>query len=193
MFSPRSLHRLAVIAICCLLPIAAVAQDKSFPVAVINLDKVFNNYKKHALRLQPLRENAKELDESVQVRQVEIETTLNQLRKAMPGSQEQVRIQQTLLKLQNDLRIFVETERAKLQKREVGILITTQKDVDEQIKKICQDRGLKLVLRQNSAADESQPLPEILKNLNRDVVYQDGLDITDDVLNALNEKKPDGT
>ena len=186
--SATSFRRIALFAVAFLSSFSAiaVAQDKSFPIATINLDKVFNNYKKHAERLQPIRDSAKELDESVQVRQVEMETTANQFRKAPPGTPEQLRLQQQLVKLQNDLRIFVEGERQKIQKREVGALVATQRDVDEQIKKICKERGLKLVLRQNSAPEESQPLQEVLKNLNRDVIFQDGLDITEDVLRALN-------
>ena len=176
------------------LPAAVVAQDKNFPIAVVNLDKLFNGYKKHAERLQPIREGAKELDESVQIRQVEMETAANQLRKAMPGSPDQLRLQQQLVKLQNDLRIFLETERQKLQKREVSALIATQKDVDAQIKKTSKERGLKLVLRQYPPPEENQPLQEVVKNLNRDVVYhEEGLDITDEVLKALNETKPNGT
>lgn len=176
------------------LPAAVGAQDKSFPIAVVNLDKVFNGYKKHAERLQPIREGAKELDEAVQIRQVEMETTANQLRKAMPGSPDQLRLQQQLIKLQNDLRIFLETERQKLQKREVSALIATQKDVDDQIKKTSKERGFKLVLRRYPLPEENQPLQEVVKNLNRDVVYhEEGLDITDEVLSALNETKPNGT
>ncbi len=176
------------------LPAAVVAQDKNFPIAVVNLDKLFNGYKKHAERLQPIREGAKELDESVQIRQVEMATAANQLRKAMPGSPDQLRLQQQLVKLQNDLRIFLETERQKLQKREVSALIATQKDVDAQIKKTSKERGLKLVLRQYPPPEENQPLQEVVKNLNRDVVYhEEGLDITDEVLKALNETKPNGT
>lgn len=170
-----------------LAPALTFGQDKALPIAVINLDKVFNGYKKHAERLQPLRDSAKELDESVQVRQVELESTANQLRKAAPGTPDQLKFQQQLLKLQNELRVYVETERQKIQKREVSALITTQKDVDEQIKKICKERGVKLVLRQNSAPEENQSLQEVIKNLNRDVIYQEGLDITDDVLKALND------
>jgi Skp family chaperone for outer membrane proteins len=178
----------------CLVAAPVFAQDKTFPVAVVNLDKVFNGYKKHAERLQPIREGAKDLDESVQIRQVEMETTANQLRKAMPGSPDQLRLQQQLVKLQNDLRIFVETERLKLQKREVGALIGTQKDVDEQIKKLSKERGFKLVLRQYPPPEENQALQEVIKNLNRDVVYhEEGLDITDEVLKALNATKADGT
>lgn len=177
-----------------LLTASISAQDKSFPIAVVNLDKVFNGYKKHAARLQPIRESAKELDEAVQIRQVEMETTANQLRKAMPGSPDQLRLQQQLIKLQNDLRIFLETERQKLQKSEVSALIATQKDVDEQIKKTSKERGFKLVLRQYPPPEVNQPLQEVVKNLNRDVVYyEDALDITDEVLEALNEIKPNGT
>jgi Skp family chaperone for outer membrane proteins len=194
MSSPIFIRATLLVSLFLGLPAAVVAQDKNFPIAVVNLDKLFNGYKKHAERLQPIREGAKELDESVQIRQVEMETAANQLRKAMPGSPDQLRLQQQLVKLQNDLRIFLEAERQKLQKREVSALIATQKDVDAQIKKTSKERGLKLVLRQYPPPEENQPLQEVVKNLNRDVVYhEEGLDITDEVLKALNETKPNGT
>jgi Skp family chaperone for outer membrane proteins len=190
--TPNSYLRIGLlfILIALLAGTSLVAQEKpaDLPIAVINLDQAFNGYKKHAERLAPIREGFKELDESVQIRQVELETAANQFRKATPGSPEQVRLQGQVQKLQNDLRIYVEQERQKLQKREVTAMIATQRDVDEQIKKICKARGLKLVLRQNNQPEETQPLQELLKSLNRDVLYQDGLDITDDVLKALNEK-----
>jgi len=171
------------------LPVISLAQEKAadFPVAVLNLDKVFAAFKKHAERLEPLRESAKELDETVQVRQVEMETAANQLRKAPPGSPEQQRAQMQIVKLQTELRQFVDQERQKLQKRELATIITSQREIDERVKKICKERGLKLVLRQYSPPDENQPLQELAKNLNRDVIYQEGLDITDDVIKALNE------
>jgi len=174
---------------------ALIGQEKpaDLPVAVINLDQVFNNYRKHAERLAPIREGVKELDESVQVRTVEMETTANQLRKATPGSPEQLRLQGQLVKLQNELRIFVDQERQKLQKQEAGVLVATGRDVDELIKRLCKERGIKLVLRQYNPPADNQPLPEVIKNLNRDVLYSDGLDITEDVIKALNEKNADGT
>jgi Skp family chaperone for outer membrane proteins len=171
------------------------AQEKpaDLPIAVINLDQVFNGYKKHAERLAPVREELKDFDEAVQVRQVELETAANQLRRATPGTPEHIRLQGQAIKLQNDLRVFVEQERQKLQKREASVLVATHRDVDEQIKKFCKDRGLKLVLRQYNPPADNQPLQEVLKGLSRDVIYQDGLDITEDVIEALNETKPDGT
>ena len=188
---PYSTSRLLVCVFAGLLalPVISLAQEKAadFPVAVLNLDKVFAAFKKHAERLEPLRESAKELDETVQVRQVEMETAANQLRKAPPGSPEQQRAQMQIVKLQTELRQFVDQERQKLQKRELATIITSQREIDERVKKICKERGLKLVLRQYSPPDENQPLQELAKNLNRDVIYQEGLDITDDVIKALNE------
>jgi Skp family chaperone for outer membrane proteins len=163
------------------------ADKHELPIAVLNMDKVFAGYKKHSERLQPLRDSAMQLDETVKVRQVELETTANQLRRVQPGSPEQQRLQVLAVKLQTELRQFVEQERQKLQKREVSVLVASQADINEQVKKICQTRGLKLVLRQNELPTEDQPLQEVLKNLGRDVIYQDGLDITDEVLKALNK------
>jgi Skp family chaperone for outer membrane proteins len=184
----------AVLAVLLAIVLSPVAHgDDKLPIAVVNVDKLFNGYKQHSDRLAPLRESAKELDETVQVRQVELETTANQLRKTPPGTPEQLQLQAKALKLQNDLKVFVETERQKLQKREVSAIIASQKDMDGVIKKICKDRGIKLVVRTYNPPDENQPLQEVVKSLNRDVVFEDGLDITDDVLKALNEGKPSGS
>jgi Skp family chaperone for outer membrane proteins len=178
-----------VAAVCFTLLVPSLRADDKLPIAVVNVDKLFSDYKAHAERLAPLRESAKELDETVQVRQVELETTANQLRKAQPGTQEQLQLQAKLLKLQNDLKVFVETERQKLQKREVSAILASQKEMDEVIKRICKERGIRLVVRGYNPPDENQPLQEVVKSLSRDVVYEDGLDITDDVLKALNAGK----
>jgi Skp family chaperone for outer membrane proteins len=187
----RSLAGLLLVLLCLSAPVRAQenspADKHELPIAVLNMDKVFAGYKKHSERLQPLRDSAMQLDETVKVRQVELETTANQLRRAQPGSPEQQRLQVLAVKLQTELRQFVEQERQKLQKREVSVLVASQADINEQVKKICQTRGLKLVLRQNELPTEDQPLQEVLKNLGRDVIYQDGLDITEEVLKALNK------
>ena len=37
-----------------------------------------------------------------------------------------------------------------------------------------------------------QPLPDIYKALNRGILYEDGLDITDEILKALSSPSPTG-
>ena len=67
-----------------------------------------------------------------------------------------------LVKLQNELQQFVNTERQNLQKKEVAVyagVLPAARRGDQQVR---QGHGLKLVLRQyETSLDESQPLPDI--------------------------------
>ena len=61
------------------------------------------------------------------------------------------------------------------------------------MKPYCKAKGLRLVLRtHNGSLDENQSQQQILQTLNRGVLYDDGLDITDDVLKLLVEKSEKG-
>ena len=60
------------------------------------------------------------MEKKAQLRQIELETVVGQLRKAPPGSPELQRLQQQAAKLQTELQQFVAKERETLQKREAA-------------------------------------------------------------------------
>src|SRR4030095_11148132 len=110
----------------------------------------------------------------------------SQARKAQPGSAESLRLQQQALKLQVELQQHVATTRQAVQKKEAAVLIECFQQLDAQVSKFAKARGLKLVIKNaDTSLDASQPLPDVLKALNRGVLYAEDLDITDDILKAL--------
>jgi len=156
------------------------------PIALVNVDRILKSFKPLQEKLDPIKAEAKELDGTLQVRQAEIETVGSHLRAAQPGSPDQQRLQRQLVKLQNDLQQFIATERQKLNSKEVTIYVGLFRQIDAEISKYAKAHALKLVIRQHeSSYDEGQPLPEILKALNRGILYEDNLDITDEILKAL--------
>jgi Skp family chaperone for outer membrane proteins len=153
---------------------------------MVNVDRILRTHKPLLEKLEPLKATSKELDATVQVRQVEIEGVAEKLRKALPGTPEQQRLQVQIVKLQNELQQFINTERQKLNKKEVAVYVALFKQLDEEINKYAKSHQLKLVLRQyETSYDENQPLPDILKALNRTILYEEGLDITDQILKAM--------
>jgi len=155
-------------------------------VGIVNLDKLFKTHKPFQDKLTPLKDEAKELDKKLQVRQAEFDKVVADLGKAAPGSPEFSRLQQTAQKLNTDLQRFIATERGNLQTKEASLYVTFYKQVDAEIAKLAKAKGLKLVIRdQDASFDEKQQVNDLLKTLNRTVLYQDGLDITDDLLKAL--------
>ena len=164
--------------------VSAAAADP--PVGIVNLEKVVKNHKPFQDKLNPLKEQAKEIEKSLQVRKAEFDTVAAAFRKAAPGSPEAQRLGAQAGKLQGDLQQYASTEQANIQKKELGLYMTFYKQIDAEVAKVAKAKGLKLVLRdQDYSFDENQAVNEMAKTLGRNVLFQDGLDITDDVVKAL--------
>jgi len=165
------------------------------PIALVNVDRICKTHQPFLKQLEPLKDLAKEVDQSVQVRQAELETAAVQFRNAQPGSPESQRLQMQVIKLQNELQQFVNSERQKLQQKEAAIFLAFHKQLDTEIGKYAKAHGIKLVVRQFETSLEGgdeRPLPEIIQILNRTILFEEGLNITDDILKAL-AAKPAGS
>ena len=166
-----------------------VAQEvNSFPVALVNMDRVFKHQPLQD-KLTPIKEADAELAKTVQLRTAELETAVNKFRAAAPGSPESQRLQQQAAKLQAELQQFVQKERGDLQKREAAIFLAFYRELENEVRKYAKAKGIKLVIRQKEAPlDENQSPQQTLLSINREVLFEDGLDITDDILKALDAR-----
>jgi Skp family chaperone for outer membrane proteins len=120
---------------------------------------------------------------------VEIDTLQRRLQSPPQTGEDRDRLQVQLAKLQTELRLFVERERATVQKRELGLQVELYKQVREVVAKLAKQRGLKLVfVRPELSVDSQNPL-EAGRAINGLLLYEEeGLEITDDVLTALAER-----
>jgi len=165
---------------------AALSAADPLPIALLNVDRILKDYKPLNDKLDPLKAEAKELDAAIQVRQAELETVGNQLRQVLPGSPDQQRLQIQLVKMQGDFQRFVAEGRSKLQNKEATTYLAFFRKLDAEISKYAKANGLKLVVRQSETSlDDGQPLQDVFKALNRSILYEEGLDITDAILKAL--------
>jgi Skp family chaperone for outer membrane proteins len=166
--------------------IAKLPAADPLSIALVNVDRILKDYKPLNDKLDPLKAEAKELEAAVQVRQAEIETVGNQLRQTLPGSPDQQRLQIQLVKMQGDFQRFVADGRNKLQTKEATTYLAFFRQLDAEISKYAKTNGLKLVVRQSETSlDDGQPLQDVFKALNRSILYEEGLDITDPILKAL--------
>jgi Skp family chaperone for outer membrane proteins len=90
--------------------------------------------------------------------------------------------------MQGDFQRFVAEGRNKLQNKEATTYLAFFRQLDTEISKYAKANGIKLVLRQSETSlDDGQSLQDIFKALNRQILFEDSLDITDPILKALND------
>jgi Skp family chaperone for outer membrane proteins len=176
---------LALLMLTALAPALNADDNKSdLPIALIDVGYIFKNYKPAAEKLAALKPALQELEKTVQLRQVEIEQVQRKLASPKEG-EDRAKLQQQFAKLQQELRVFVETERQSLQKRELQIQADIDKLVQAEVQRIAKERGLKLVVVRPRGNLESQDAGELNRTLNQLVIFEDGLDLSEEVLKAL--------
>ena len=175
----------------------AAAQEKgaeqSFPIGILNVEKIAQQYKPFQMKVAALQEEGKEANTAVALKQSEAQAVANDLQKAMPGSAEALKLQMQLLRLQRELQQFVAENQQKFREKDLKVSLSLHREIDEVLRPYCKAKGLKLVVRtQNGSLDENQNQQQIAQALGRGVLFEDGLDITEDVLKLLVEKSGKG-
>ncbi|MCE9527659.1 MAG: OmpH family outer membrane protein [Planctomycetales bacterium] len=176
---------------------ATVAQDKpaesTLPIGLINIEKIGQQHKPFVKQVAELQEQAKELQGSAALRQGELQTVVNDLQKTAQGTAEFQKLQNQAARLQRELQSFVAEGQQKIRDTDLKNSLALHREIDEVLKPYCKSKGLKLVIRMpGNSLDEKQSPQQILQALSRGVFYEDGLDITDDVLKLLAEKSEKG-
>ena len=194
----RSVFAVLLMAVC-LGMATAVGQDqpkgsdKSLPIGLVNIERIAQKHKPVVDQLATLQEEAQELQKSANLKQSELETVRSELQKAAPGSPESQKLQNQFGRLQRELQTFVQEGQQKMQKKDLQLSLSLHREITEVLKPYCKAKGIRLVVRtQNSSLDEDQTPQQILQALNRGVLYEEGLDITDDVLKLLAERAEKG-
>ncbi len=179
-------HVCATCLVVLLVCVCSASAAEPLPVGLVNVDRILKEFKPLNEKIDPLKAEAKELDGAIQVRQAELETVANQARQTQPGSPEFQRLQIQLVKMQTDLQQFVAKGRHDLQQKEAAVYLSFFRQLDTEVGKYAKANGLKLVLRQyETSFEEGQSLQDVAKALNRTILYEEGIDITDTILKAL--------
>ena len=102
-------------------------------------------------------------------------------------------MQEQFVQLQLELQAFVQEGQQKFRDKDLKLSLSLHREIEQVLKPYCKAKGLKLVVRMhNNSLDENQNAQQILQALNRGVLYEEGLDITADVLKLLAERSEKG-
>jgi len=176
-----------------ILPASLAAQEKpadpSLPIGLLNIEKIAQQHKPFQKKVAALQEQAKEIQASATLKQTELETVRGELQRAAPNSQEAKKLQEQYVRLQRELQTFVQEGQQKVRDKDLNLSHSLHREIEQVLKPYCKSKGLRLVIRtQNSSLDENQTPQQILQAINRGVLYEEGLDITADVLKLLLEQ-----
>jgi len=155
-------------------------------IAVVDLAKVFDNHKRLSEKREAVRRDAQDAQDKLKVLVEAAKKLQDELKIHKPGSADHTRIQKELQEKGAAIQKFQKEQVQELQKMEAEIFQETYKRAVEEIQRIAEARGLRLVLRYQADNTDSKDPKKLMESLSRQVLYEKGLDITDEVVQAVN-------
>jgi Skp family chaperone for outer membrane proteins len=155
-------------------------------VAVLDVARIFEEEAALKRQVDALQRDLDKAESYVKSRRSEYADLNASLQHHHPSTGEYRAIKQKMEKLDADLAIHINLQKRQFVDRQGVMYGEAFERIQSKAKTLCDDRRINLALRLiDNPFDRSDP-KAIFANLNKTVIYHDGIDITDDVIQALN-------
>lgn len=162
------------------------AKNAPFPVAVVDINKVMNGYKRLAERREELVRDFQVNEETVKSRVAEMQSLAEEVKRMKDGSEDQKKAFQELQTKQKAFEQFRRELQQSVAEKQSKLMLWAYGKIVDQIQQYADARSIKLVVQYHSVPTEDKTAQEIMSALQRQVIYQNALDITDEILQGLN-------
>jgi outer membrane protein len=162
-------------------------------VAIIDLSYIFKNHARFKAMTEGMRAEVLRAEDALKASRTEIETLTkrlndlgNELRKDSP---EYKQLDADLTRKKIDLSTQVSQQKKEFLEKEAKIYFSVYQEVIDEVKYFSERNRISLVMRFNGDPVTDSDPQEILKQLNKSVVYYNaGIDITPMILDSLNRR-----
>jgi Skp family chaperone for outer membrane proteins len=155
-------------------------------VAVLDVAKVFKEHQGFDAKMKAIKSEAEGLKAQIQQQQDAIKSEAQELGNYEPGSPDRNQLEATLEQKQAALRTKARQAEADLLNREAKIYYDTYQQMKSIVSSLASQHGISLVLRFDSGPIDSTNRPEVIKGVNRAVVFHRRLDLTKMVIGQMN-------
>jgi len=164
----------------------APAPQSGGAIALVDVNMIFNNHQRFKMQMEEMRTDVERAEATVQKERQAIQRLGEQLEQYQ-GTRDYRAMEQDIAERQTKLAIQVRRQQREFLEREARIYHNTYKEIWQAVDYFCRNQNIAMVLRFNrDPADTSKP-EEVLRDINKPVVWhRNGLDITDRILADIN-------
>jgi outer membrane protein len=160
-------------------------------VAIVDLAYIFEQHQGFKVRSDALKGEA-ETAEAVLKREGEaLRQLVDKLNEFKPGSPEYKQMEEEIAKREADLKVKLHIQRKEFIQKEAKVYYTVYQEIFQEVQAFCQANGIMLVLRFDGNSIDPDNPPEVVKQMQKLVVYNDRqIDITPIILERLARRQP---
>jgi Skp family chaperone for outer membrane proteins len=155
-------------------------------IAVIDVGVVFEKHPRFKASMDSLKAEIDATEKSWKEEATKINAMIEQLKQMKSDSPDYHRIEKEIATRQADFNVNKALKNKELMEKQGKIYFNTYAEVESAVKEFCGHYNVALVIRYNSKPVDSSDPQEILRGIQRPIVFiKPGYDITDDIINML--------
>jgi outer membrane protein len=167
---------------------AAPAQAAVPPVAIIDLTYVFSHHNRFTTLTNAMKADVESAETALKTERDSINKLAKTLDDYKKGTPEYKQLEQSLTRKQADLSLKVNMQKKDFLERESKIYYSVYEEILDMVKYYSEKNGIVLVIRFNGDPPDRNNPQEVLKELNKSVVYSNpAIDITPVIVEMLNQ------
>jgi Skp family chaperone for outer membrane proteins len=157
-------------------------------VAVIDINYVFKNHQGFNARMEGIKREIESFEGELRTQQKEIVDLAQKLNEYNPSSPEYKRIEEEATRDRIDIQAKAQLKKKDILEQEAQYYFEAYQQIQAAVQAIADRHSIGLVLRFDRDVMDPNDRTSVLKGVNRAVVMQRNLDITDLVLDSVNSK-----
>ena len=164
----------------------AGANAPKFGVAVVDVGYIFKNHQRFKSTMDDMKNQMQGREESLKAKRESIAQKEQERNGYNLGTPDYKRADEELTRMQANFNVEMTQLRKDFLEREAKVYYQTYLEVNETVRYYAQRQNIGLVLRFNGESPDPNRREEVLRDINKPVVFQNSIDITPDVLALLN-------
>jgi Skp family chaperone for outer membrane proteins len=175
-------------------PISPVAPRSSGTnVAVIDISQVFEKHGQFQAQTLNLKKQVEDFEGHLRGEQQKVVNMRNDLQNYTPGSEQFKRKEEEMARMQSEMNVQMALKRKEFLEKEARLYFDTYNEVFQIVAEVADRNGISLVLRFNSEEMKPEDRASVLQGVNRAVVFQRNLNVTNMVIGEVAKRYPNAT
>ena len=164
----------------------AGANAQKHGIAVVDISYIFKNHKRHQASIEAMKAEMTSTEAELKADSEKIRKMEEQRNTYNVGAPEYKQLDEELARNIAEFKLKMDRLRKSFMEREAKIYYQAYLDVSDAIKYYALRHDIGLVLRFNGESVDPNRREDVLREINKNVVFQNQVDITPDILALLN-------
>jgi Skp family chaperone for outer membrane proteins len=167
-------------------PNPAGANSQRYHVAVVDISYVFKNHRRHQATIEAMKAEMTSTEAELKADSEKIRQMEEQRNTFNAGSKEYKDLDEELARNIAEFKLKMDRLRKSFMEREAKMYYQAYLEVNEAVKAYASRHDIGLVLRFNGDKVDVNRREDVLREINKTVVFQNQIDITPDILALIN-------